>query len=381
MPYIKTSDKIIPFHFESLTPFYHKFMKFVDSVKIHVRSGNGGSGCTSFRREKYIPQGGPDGGDGGKGGDVFLVGDNRKNTLLDLSFQQHQHAENGKNGGGSDKHGRNGKDLRIPVPLGTVAKLDETGEVLQEVIEKKDYRVFTGGRGGRGNARFKSATNRNPEYHQPGESGTESWVRLDLKLMADVGLVGFPNAGKSTLISCVSHARPKIAGYPFTTLVPQLGVVKPESSDPFVIADIPGIIEGAHDGRGLGDRFLRHIERTSSLLLLLDVSGFAENPPEVEYKTLIEELELFSAAMLLKARAVAFTKIDTVTEIEPLDKLQQQLESAGEKVFRVSSVSGVGIQELLHFLAEVVKTERQLEHKAFGNKKSDSNALNLIWHD
>ena len=241
-------------------------MKFVDSVKIHIRSGNGGSGCTSFRREKYVPMGGPDGGDGGKGGDIILVGDNSKNTLLDLSFKQHQHAENGKNGGGSGKHGRNGKDLRIPVPLGTVAKLDETGEVLQEVIEKKDYLVFSGGRGGRGNSRFKSATNRNPDYHQPGEPGTEEWVRLDLKLMADVGLVGFPNAGKSTLISKVSHARPRIADYPFTTLVPQLGVVKPEISDPFVIADIPGIIEGAHDGRGLGDRFLRHIERTTSLV-------------------------------------------------------------------------------------------------------------------
>ena len=172
-------------------------MKFVDSVKIHIRSGNGGSGCTSFRREKYVPMGGPDGGDGGKGGDIILVGDNSKNTLLDLSFKQHQHAENGKNGGGSDKHGRNGKDLRIPVPLGTVAKLDETGEVLQEVIEKKDYLVFNGGRGGRGNSRFKSATNRTPDYHQLGEPGTECWVRLDLKLMADVGLVGFPNSGKN----------------------------------------------------------------------------------------------------------------------------------------------------------------------------------------
>ena len=356
-------------------------MKFVDTVKIHVRSGNGGSGCTSFRREKYIPQGGPDGGDGGKGGDVFLVGDNSKNTLLDLSFQQHQHAENGKNGGGSDKHGRNGKDLRIPVPLGTVAKLDETGEVLQEVIEKKDYLVFTGGRGGQGNARFKSATNRTPDYHHPGEPGNDCWVRLDLKLMADVGLVGFPNAGKSTLISSVSHARPKIADYPFTTLVPQLGVVKYENLDPFVIADIPGIIEGAHDGKGLGDRFLRHIERTASLLLLLDVSGFAENQPEDEYKTLIKELELFSSRLLQKVRAIAFTKLDAVTKLEPLDKLQLQLESTGETVFRVSSVSGEGIKELLYFLAVVVKKERQREHLTFVNSDSEKSRPNSIWED
>ena len=356
-------------------------MKFVDTVKIHVRSGNGGSGCTSFRREKYIPQGGPDGGDGGKGGDIFLVGDNSKNTLLDLSFQQHQHAENGKNGGGRDKHGRNGKDLLIHVPLGTVAILDETGEVLQEVIEKKDYLIFNGGRGGRGNARFKSATNRTPDYHQPGESGTECWVRLDLKLMADVGLVGFPNAGKSTLISRVSHARPKIAEYPFTTLVPQLGVVKPDSSDPFVIADIPGIIEGAHYGRGLGDKFLRHIERTASLLLLLDVSGFSENPPEEEYKTLIKELDLFSVGMLQKARVVALTKLDTVSELESLDKLQQLLESAGETVFRVSSVSGEGIKELIDFLAEVVKKERNRENKFVGDNNSNTELSSSIWDD
>tara|TARA_B100000579_G_scaffold433019_1_gene451000 strand:+ start:970 stop:2040 length:1071 start_codon:yes stop_codon:yes gene_type:complete len=356
-------------------------MKFVDSVKIHVRSGNGGSGCTSFRREKYVPQGGPDGGDGGKGGDVFLVGDSSKNTLLDLSFQQHQHAENGKNGSGSDKHGRNGKDLRIPVPLGTVAKLDENGEVLQEVTEKKDYIVFTGGRGGRGNARFKSATNRTPDYHQHGEPGIERWVRLDLKLMADVGLVGLPNSGKSTLISRVSHARPKIADYPFTTLVPQLGVVKLGGSDPFVIADIPGIIKGAHDGRGLGDRFLRHIERTASLLLLIDVSGFAENSPEEEFKTLIQELELFSVGMMQKSRVVAFTKIDTVTAHTTIDKVQRKLESEGEKVFRVSSVSGEGIDELLNFLSKVVKNERNLENQLLENNNSETAEINAIWND
>ena len=280
-------------------------MKFVDSVKIHIRSGNGGSGCTSFRREKYVPMGGPDGGDGGKGGDIILVGDNSKNTLLDLSFKQHQHAENGKNGGGSDKHGRNGKDLRIPVPLGTVAKLDETGKVLQEVIEKKDYLVFSGGRGGRGNSRFKSATNRNPDYHQPGESGTEVWVRLDLKLMADVGLVGFPNAGKSTLISRVSHARPKIADYPFTTLVPKLGVVKPEISDPFVIADIPGIIEGAKDGKGRGRQVIASSVTCDVILIVLDASK-----PVTHKKKIEKELHGFGIRLNQEPPDIKFLRKD-----------------------------------------------------------------------
>ena len=356
-------------------------MKFVDSVKIHVRSGNGGSGCTAFRREKYIPHGGPNGGDGGKGGDVFLVGDHSKNTLLDLSFQQHQHAEHGISGSGSDKHGRNGEDLHIRVPLGTVVKDIETGEVFLEVVEKKDYLLFPGGRGGRGNARFKNSTNRSPEYHQPGEPGHDCWVRLELKLMADVGLVGFPNAGKSTLISSVSHARPKIADYPFTTLVPQLGVVKINNLDPFVIADIPGIIEGAHDGRGLGDQFLRHIERTASLLLMLDVSGFSEKPPQEEYITLIEELGLFSSKLLEKSRAVAFTKLDSVSDFEPLDKLQQQLESSGETVFRVSSVTGDGIQELLHYLGGVVQDERQRKNDELPENEEKPLPENSIWDD
>ncbi len=356
-------------------------MKFVDSVKIHVHSGNGGGGCTAFRREKYIPHGGPNGGDGGKGGDVFMFGDSGKNTLLDLSFQQHQHAEHGLSGGGSDKHGRNGIDLHIRVPLGTVVKDIETGKVFLEVVEEKDYLLFAGGRGGRGNARFKTSTNRSPEYHQPGEPGHECWVRLELKLMADVGLVGFPNAGKSTLISSVSQAHPKIADYPFTTLVPQLGVVKINNLDPFVIADIPGIIAGAHDGRGLGDQFLRHIERTASLLLLLDVSGFSENPPQEEYQTLIEELELFSPKLLEKSRAVAFTKLDSVSDFEPLDDLQQHLEASGETVFRVSSVSGDGIQELLSYLGSVVQKERQQENEKPPNIVEETLSENSIWDD
>jgi GTP-binding protein len=369
------------FYLKKLSFTHVYFMKFVDSVKIHVHSGNGGGGCTAFRREKYIPHGGPNGGDGGKGGDVFMFGDSGKNTLLDLSFQQHQHAEHGLSGGGSDKHGRNGIDLHIRVPLGTVVKDIETGKVFLEVVEEKDYLLFAGGRGGRGNARFKTSTNRSPEYHQPGELGHECWVRLELKLMADVGLVGFPNAGKSTLISSVSQAHPKIADYPFTTLVPQLGVVKLNNLDPFVIADIPGIIAGAHDGRGLGDQFLRHIERTASLLLLLDVSGFSENPPQEEYQTLIEELELFSPKLLEKSRAVAFTKLDSVSDFEPLDELQQHLEASGETVFRVSSVSGDGIQELLSYLGLVVQKERQRENEKPPNIVEETLPENSIWDD
>lgn len=336
-------------------------MKFVDSVKIQVRSGNGGAGCTSFRREKFIPHGGPDGGDGGKGGDVIFVGDHNKNTLLDLSYQQHQHAERGANGSGKDRHGRNGRDLSVAVPLGTVIKLAESGEVLLEVLESREYLLFKGGRGGRGNARFKTSTNRVPEYHQPGETGVEHWLYLELKLIADVGLVGFPNAGKSTLISSISHARPKIADYPFTTLVPQLGVVRHQSHEPFVVADIPGIIEGSHEGRGLGDRFLRHIERTAMLLLLLDVSGFSEHPPLQEYRMLLSELELFSPGLMNKKRLVALTKLDAVSEIGEIEELADSLRDQGEQVFTISAVSGEGLPELLNVLGEQVPLIRRRE--------------------
>lgn len=339
-------------------------MKFVDSVKIQVRSGSGGSGCTAFRREKYVAMGGPNGGDGGKGGDVYFVGDHNQSTLLDLSFQQHQHAGNGQSGGGSDKQGRSGADLFIPVPLGTLIKAEDTQEPLLEVLEPRPYLFLEGGRGGRGNASFKTSRNRAPDYHQPGEAGVEMWVRLELKLMADVGLVGFPNAGKSTLISAVSKATPKIADYPFTTLVPQLGVVKHEDFDPFVIADIPGIIEGAHEGRGLGDRFLRHIERTAILLVLLDASGFSENPPLEEYRMLLKELELYSPPLLDKPRAVALTKLDSVTAESELEEVREELEEQGEAVFAVSAVARSGLGSLLRFLAQAVQQEREARQNA-----------------
>ncbi len=333
-------------------------MKFIDSVKIQVRSGNGGAGCTSFCREKYVPRGGPDGGDGGKGGDIIFRGNAQKSTLLDLSFKQHQHAKNGQPGKGKNQHGKQGKDLTISVPLGTIVKDEENGDELLEIFEEKNYLFLKGGRGGLGNTRFKSSTNRAPEFHQPGEAGQEMWVRLELKLMADVGLVGFPNAGKSTFISAISHARPKIADYPFTTLVPNLGVVRTDHFETFVVADIPGIIEGAHAGTGLGDRFLKHIERTAILVILLDASGFAEHPVIDEYHILLQELELYSPLLTQKPRLIVLNKLDAVSDHEEIHEIQQTLEKKGEKVFSISAVTKQNITPLVQQLAEVVRVHK-----------------------
>ena len=338
-------------------------MQFVDYVKINIRSGSGGNGCSSFRREKFIPHGGPDGGDGGDGGSVSFRGDRGKSTLLDFRFRQHYRAGDGAPGKGKDMHGRRGEELVIEVPLGTVIRDAETGAVLSEVLDEEPLLCLRGGRGGRGNTRFKSSTNRAPENCEEGTAGEERWVELELKLIADVGLVGFPNAGKSTLISAVSKARPKIADYPFTTLVPNLGVVQGEGYDNFVMADIPGIIEGAHEGSGLGLRFLRHIERTALLLLLLDCS----QPPEEVLHThavLLEEMRLYAASLPAKPRAVALTKADAAPEPAVVQGLITALEQRGERVFVISAVTGAGMPELRRHLSAQVAERRAAEQAA-----------------
>jgi GTPase len=343
-------------------------MQFVDYVKINLRSGRGGNGCSSFRREKFVPRGGPDGGDGGDGGDVLFRGTRGKNTLLDFRYRQHYRAGDGAPGKGKDMHGHRGADRMIEVPIGTLVRDAESGETLLDVLDEAPRLCLAGGHGGRGNARFKTSTHRAPEEFEEGTPGQERWVVLELKLFADVGLVGFPNAGKSTLISAVSKAHPKIAGYPFTTLVPQLGVVQGEGYESFVVADLPGIIEGAHEGAGLGLRFLRHIERTALLLLMID----ATLPPEDvlrEHTVLLEEMRLYSPGLLAKPRALALTKLDAAPPAA-LEALRAELGARGERVFAVSAVSGAGMPALLRFLAREVAARRAGEAAASASTRS-----------
>lgn len=334
-------------------------MKFVDFVKIQAHSGNGGNGCSAYRREKFVPFGGPAGGDGGKGGDVLVRGNTNLNTLLHLGYNPLQKAEHGQDGMGSDRHGHKGKDCVIEVPLGTVVKDADTDEILLEVIKAEEYLLLPGGRGGRGNARFKTSTNRAPEFCEEGKPGARRSLMLELKLMADVGLVGFPNAGKSTLISAISKAKPKIADYPFTTLIPNLGVVKAGDYETFVVADIPGIIQGAHSGVGLGDRFLRHIERTAVLVLLLDVSGFSQNPPAEEYRILLEELELFKPELVQKQRLVVLNKLDAVSDRTEIEELMQVLNELDETVLEISAATGQGLDKLIQAMFQHVQVSRQ----------------------
>lgn len=314
---------------------------FVDYVKIFFRSGNGGGGAVSFRREKYIPKGGPDGGDGGRGGHIILKANPQLWTLLHLKYRKHIHASNGQNGMGSLKHGADGEDIIVEVPLGTVARDGETGEFLFEITEETQKRVLMkGGRGGLGNDHFKSATQQTPRFAQPGEEGKEGWIILELKVLADVGLVGFPNAGKSTLLSVVSAAKPEIANYPFTTLTPQLGIVSYRDHRSFVMADIPGIIEGAHTGKGLGLRFLRHIERNSVLLFLIPADS---KDIREEYAILCNELEQFNPELMDKPRLLAISKADMLDD-ELKAALKKEYSDLNFHFF--SAMTGEGIQGL-----------------------------------
>ena len=325
---------------------------FVDEVDIHVRAGSGGSGCLSFRREKFVPRGGPDGGDGGGGGSVFIVATPTKNTLVDFRFHPEFKARRGQHGQGSNRTGQTAEDLDIAVPVGTLVfeKGSEDAELhligdLAEVGQR--VLVAKGGRGGRGNARFVSSTNRAPRRTEPGGDGEEKLLRLQLKLIADVGLVGFPNAGKSTLISRISAARPKIADYPFTTLVPNLGVVTLSDDRSFVVADVPGLIKGAHEGHGLGHQFLRHIERTKVLIHLVDVSGASGRDPVEDFVTIVDELQRFSPAVAAKPQIVAANKMDAVDDPERLKALERHVKKQRLPFFKISGATGEGVDKLL----------------------------------
>ncbi len=320
---------------------------FIDYVKILFRSGKGGAGSVHFYRGPGIPKGGPDGGDGGRGGSIILKADPHEWTLLSLKYTKHIFAGDGKPGSGGLKTGADGEDIVIKVPLGTVAKDAETGEILLEITQPTDEKVLLpGGRGGKGNAFFKSATRQAPRFAQSGEPGIEKYIILELKVLADVGLVGFPNAGKSTLLRAVSAAKPKVADYPFTTLAPQLGIVEVRPGRSFVMADIPGIIEGAHEGRGLGHRFLRHIERNSTLLFLIPCD--TQRSVKDEYRILLEELRLFNPELLDKPRVLAITKADLLDdEMEQL--LRETLPPDVPALF-ISAVTGKNIQALKDLL-------------------------------
>ena len=329
-------------------------MLFIDEVIISVKAGDGGNGCLAFRREKFVPRGGPSGGDGGRGGDVVMVATEHHNTLLHFRFNPEHKAQRGRHGEGSDKTGHNGHSIELAAPVGTVVYDADTGELLHDFTTAGDrFVVAKGGRGGRGNARFATSTHQTPTEHEDGKPGEERRLRLELKLLADVGLVGFPNAGKSTLISRISAAKPKIADYPFTTLVPNLGVVSTDDQRTFVVADIPGLIEGAHEGHGLGIQFLRHVERTRLLAHLVDVSETGRDPVH-DFEVILSELASFSDDLAAKPMIVVATKMDAAQDPKRVAALQRLAKKRGMPFFKISSVTGDGIKELKRAMAERV---------------------------
>lgn len=326
---------------------------FYDTARIHVKAGDGGNGVVAFRREKYVPEGGPSGGDGGNGGGVILVADEGLRTLVDFRYQRHYRAERGQHGQGKNMHGRRGDDLRIRVPIGTVIRDAESGELLADLVKPgQEALVARPGRGGRGNARFVSSTQRVPAFAEKGEPGEERWLMLELKVLADVGLIGFPNAGKSTLISRISAARPKIADYPFTTLVPNLGVVRLEEGRSFVVADIPGLIEGAHAGAGLGHQFLRHVERTRLLLHLVDIAGTEGRDPLEDVAIIRRELAQYSPELAARPQVLVANKLDVPGAAEKLAQLKNRFPD--DEVLAISALTGEGLSALITRVADLI---------------------------
>jgi GTPase len=327
---------------------------FIDEVNIQIKAGGGGNGCLAFRREKFVPRGGPSGGDGGRGGDVVLTASEHHNTLLHFRFNPEHKAERGRHGEGSNRTGRDGSSVELPVPIGTVVYDADTGEQLFDFTSAgQTFVVARGGRGGKGNARFATSTHQAPTEHEDGKPGEERRLRLELKLLADVGLVGFPNAGKSTLISRLSAVRPKIADYPFTTLEPNLGVVD-VGDHTFVLADIPGLIEGAHDGKGLGVQFLKHVERTRLLVHLVDVSDFTGRNPEHDFDVIMDELRQFSDDLVQKPMIVVATKIDACQDASRLTALEDKASESNLPFYAISSVTGEGIEKLRFAIGEIL---------------------------
>ena len=329
---------------------------FTDYAKIIIKSGDGGNGAVSFRREKYVAAGGPDGGDGGRGGSIYFIVDPDSNTLVDFRFKKKFKAENGKNGEGARRYGKSGEDLYVKVPIGTLIKDAETGKIIADLSHKGQKElILPGGRGGKGNSHFATSTRQAPRFSQDGEKGIEKEVILELKLLADVGLIGFPNVGKSTFLSKTTSATPKIADYHFTTLEPNLGVVKNDYGENFVIADIPGIIEGASNGTGLGLQFLRHIERTRLLLHVIDVSGIEGRNPVDDFKTINEELKSYSEKLSKRKQIIVANKIDSMQDENLYNDLEKLAKKNNIEIFKISAVTGEGISELLKRVSQVLK--------------------------
>ena len=349
-------------------------MRFIDEVKILAIGGAGGNGCMAFRREKYVPRGGPSGGDGGRGGHVVLLADRGLTTLLDLKYRPRLVAGRGEHGRGSDQYGAGGDDLVVRVPVGTIVHDAETDETLADLDRDGAQAIIAhGGRGGLGNIHFKTSTNQAPRHTTPGEPGEERQLRLELRLLADVGVLGFPNAGKSSLIARLSAARPKIGDYPFTTLVPQLGVVRVDEGSTFVIADVPGLIEGAHQGTGLGTRFLRHLSRTALLLHMLDLSPDSGRDPIDDFRVINRELELADPQLAAKPQIVAANKLDLAEARERFPEVQAALAAQGHTVLGISAATGEGLTELVHAIARALAElrKRTAETEASGEPAED----------